>query len=97
MNAGQLLLQTPIWKDILAHVLTFIYSIAHYTGLAVVHLLNWILPSVVVPADLSDPIGYLAVLTVFLVIVQVARKVAWIIVLVGWALIVVRIVMVAFS
>jgi hypothetical protein len=53
MNTVQILLQTPLWKEILAHILTFIYSIARYTGLAVVYFLNWILPSVLVPKGLG--------------------------------------------
>ncbi len=79
------------WKEILSAVLTFLYSIAHYVGLLVVYLLGQVLPTARVPADLVDPIGYLALLTAFLILVQVAKKVAWIVVLVGWALILVRI------
>ena len=79
------------WKDILSAVLTFLYSIAHYAGQLVVYLLTRVLPTASVPADLVDPIGYLALLTVFLVLVQVAKKVTWIIVTVGWILILVRI------
>jgi hypothetical protein len=79
------------WKDILSAVLTFLYSIAHYAGMLVVYLLSRVLPTAKVPTDLIDPIGYLALLTAFLVLVQVARKLAWIIVLVGWILILVRI------
>jgi hypothetical protein len=79
------------WKEILSGILTFLYSIAHYVGMLVVYLLGRILPSARVPADLIDPIGYLALLTAFLILVQVARKLAWIIVLIGWILILVRI------
>ena len=79
------------WKDILSAVLTFLYSIAHYAGMLVVYLLGRVLPAAKVPTDLVDPIGYLALLTVFLVVVQVAKKLAWVIVAVGWVLILVRI------
>jgi hypothetical protein len=84
------LLEIP-WKEILSAILTFLYSLAHYVGLLVVYLLAQVLPAAKVPTDLVDPIGYLALLTAFLVIVQVAKKLAWIIVFVGWALILVRI------
>jgi hypothetical protein len=79
------------WKEILSAVLTYLYSLAHYVGLLVVYLLGRVLPTASVPPDLVDPIGYLALLTVFLVVVQVAKKVAWILVVAGWVLIVVRI------
>ena len=85
------------WKEILSSLLTFLYSIAHYVGMFVVYLLGRILPTAKVPADLVDPIGYLALLTAFLVLVQVAKKIAWIIVIAGWALILVRVVLGLFS
>lgn len=81
------------WKEILSAVLTFLYSLAHYVGMLVVHLLAQVLPTARVPSDLVDPIGYLALLTAFLVLVQVAKKVAWILVIVAWALILVRVMM----
>jgi hypothetical protein len=85
------ILQTEIpWRDIVNAVLAFLYSLAHYVGMLVVYLLGRVLPTARVPVDLIDPIGYLAILTVFLVLVQVAKKVAWIIVIAGWVLIAVR-------
>ena len=80
------------WKDILSGILTFLYSIAHYAGMLMVYLLGRVLPTAKVPADLIDPLGYLVLLTAFLILVQVAKKVAWIIVVIGWILILVRIV-----
>jgi hypothetical protein len=81
------------WKDILSAILTFLYSIAHYVGVFVVYLLGRVLPATKVPTDLVDPLGYLALLTAFLILVQVAKKVAWVIVLAGWILIFVRIIL----
>ena len=81
------------WKEILSGLLTYLYSIAHYVGMLVVYLLGRILPTARVPLDLVDPIGYLALLTAFLILVQVAKKIAWILVTVAWALIIVRIAM----
>jgi len=79
------------WKEILSAVLTFLYSLAHYVGMLVIYLMGQVLPAARVPTDLVDPIGYLALLTVFLILVQVAKKVAWIVVVAGWVLIAVRI------
>jgi len=81
------------WKEILSAVLTFLYSLAHYVGMFVVYLLTRVLPTARVPTDLVDPIGYLALLTAFVILVQVAKKIAWILVIVGWALILVRVIM----
>lgn len=79
------------WKEILSGILTYLYSIAHYVGQFIVYLLGRVLPAAKVPFDLVDPIGYLALLTAFLVLVQVAKKIAWILVIVAWVLIIVRI------
>jgi hypothetical protein len=79
------------WKEILSAVLTFLYSLAHYVGMLVIYLMGRVLPAARVPTDLVDPIGYLVLLTVFLILVQVAKKVAWIVVVAGWVLIAVRI------
>lgn len=81
------------WKEILSGVLTFLYSIAHYVGMLVVYLLGQVLPTAKVPGDLIDPIGYLALLTAFIVLVQVAKKIAWIVIVIGWGLLLVRIVL----
>jgi hypothetical protein len=79
------------WKEILSGILTFLYSLAHYVGMLVVYLLTQVLPAAKVPGDLVDPIGYLAILTAFLILVQVAKKIAWIVVVLAWVLIAVRI------
>ncbi len=80
-------------QDLLTQILAFIYSIAHYIGLAVVKLIQFILPMLKELEILADPIGYLAILTIFLVLVSIARKIAWIIVIVGWILIIIRIIL----
>ncbi len=85
------------WKEILSGLLTYLYSIAHYVGMFVVYLLGRVLPTARVPVDLVDPIGYLALLTAFLILVSVAKKIAWILVIVAWGLILVRIVIGAFG
>ncbi len=90
MNLRLLDLDLP-WKEIVSGLLTYLYSIAHYVGMVIVYLLGRVLPAAKVPTDLVDPIGYLALLTAFLILVSVAKKIAWILVVVAWALIVVRI------
>ena len=80
-------------KDILTQLFAFIYSIAHYIGLGIVKLIQYILPMLKEIETLADPIGFLTILTLFIIIVSVARKIAWIVIIVGWILIIIRIVL----
>jgi len=81
-------------RSLLDQLLAFIYSLGHLIGQGVVRLLGAILPSLQVPADLVDPIGLLAVLTIFLAVATIAKKLVWIVVIVGWALILIRLILV---
>ncbi len=83
--------------DLLTQLLGFFYSIAHYVGLGIVKAIQFILPSVKELPLLVDPIGILAVLSMFIVLVTVARKVAIIAIAAGWALIFVRIILLGIS
>jgi hypothetical protein len=74
--------------------LQFISAIAHATGQAIVGLIQRIVPQATIPADLTDPIGFLAILTIFVLLAGVARRIAWIILAVGWLLIGVRLALV---
>ncbi len=76
----------------LEQVLAFIYTFAHWVGSLIVGLVESIIP-LQTPQKLVDPIGYLALLTVFLVVAEVAKKVVWGVVVVGWLLIGIRIVL----
>ena len=73
--------------------LQFIYTLAHAAGNGIVNLVQRIVPQAEIPVDLVDPIGFLAVLTVFVLLTGLARKIAWIIVIAGWVLIGVRVVL----
>jgi len=84
-------------KDLLTQLMGFLYSAAHYLGLGIVGVVQRILPSVKTLEMLADPIGFLGILTIFVVLVSVARKVAIVVLVAGWALIFVRIVLMAFK
>lgn len=77
-------------------LLTFIHTLANWLGYFFVeYVLKNLLP-LDNPATLDalvGPIGYMLILTLFLVIAEVAKKIAWIVVVVGWLLIVVRVVL----
>lgn len=79
-------------EDLLQQFLSFLYTLAHWVGNFVVNLLERGL-DLKTPENLIDPIGFLVLLTGFLVIAEVAKKLAWLILVVGWALIVVKIFM----
>ncbi len=79
----------------LAQFMTFVYSVAHSLGIWIVALIQRILPMAKGLPALADPIGYLAILSIFVIITAVARRVAFAILLVGWALIIIRIAVMA--
>jgi len=76
-------------------ILTFIDSAATYLGQGVVYVLNLITGDRV-STDLEKPIGYLAFITLILLLfglLDFARRIIWIGIIVGWALLVVRIIL----
>lgn len=79
-------------EDILNDVLVFIYTIGHWLGEKIVGLIQSI-SGVVIPQTIVDAVGLLVILTIFLAIAEVAKRAIWIIVAVGWVLIIVRIAM----
>lgn len=80
-------------KKIIDRLLTFIQTIAETIG-------NWLVELIkqftgVYLKDLAVPIGYLGVLTLALTAfgaLDAARKIVWLIVLLGWGLLILRIV-----
>lgn len=81
------------FEDVLTKILQFLHTIATWIGELIVSLMHSLVPSVTMPNDLVEAIGLMAILTVFLIVVQIAKKITWIIVVVGWFLIMTRIVL----
>ena len=79
-------------QDFIADILQFLFTIAHWIGSAVASVVHMVFPNVVFPEDLVNAIGLLAIVTLFLILVQVAEKVARIIMIVAWGLILIRII-----
>lgn len=77
------------WLD---QLLAFIYTSAHWIGGLMVKFLQDFFP-LQEPEKLVDPIGYLVLLTLFLIVAEIAKKIVWLVVVVGWLLIIVRIVL----
>ena len=82
-------------EGLLDQLLAFLYTLAHWAGVLVVSILEYILqpqnPALL--TSLTDPLGYLVLLTAFLFLTEVAKRIAWMIVAVGWVLITVRLIM----
>lgn len=78
-------------EDILTSVLAFIYTIGHWIGEKIVGFIQSV-AGIIIPQSIVDAIGMLVILTIFLAIAEVAKKAIWIVVAVGWVLIIVRIV-----
>lgn len=72
------------------YILTFLYSFAHTAGTWIVGILGKIVPAERIPWHLVDPVGYLAIITLLLILVEVARKVAWVVVAVAWVFLAIR-------
>ncbi|MFB6285267.1 MAG: hypothetical protein ABEK03_01640 [Candidatus Bipolaricaulia bacterium] len=85
---------TPETRDAFDQILEFLYTISRWIGELIVNLVQSIVPNITIPASLVDAIGILAILTIFLVISDIAKRLAWIVVAAGWILIVVRIVLI---
>lgn len=89
--------QETTTKDVGDRLLSFVQSTAELIGEGLVRLINLVLPAGrEIGKDLVPPLGYLGLITVILLlfgILEAARKVIWIVVIVGWVLLLVRIVL----
>ena len=82
--------------DILTQILGFLSAIASFLGMGIVRLVQYVLPAVPNLDNLIEPLGFLALLTVFVILASAARKTALIVVVAGWVLILVRVLLMAF-
>jgi len=78
--------------DILTLVFGFIYTIGYFIGEKVVWLIETI-SWVTIPNEITNTIGLLTMLTIFLSLADIAKKMTWMIVMIGWVLILLRIMM----
>lgn len=75
-------------------LLQFLHTASDWAGALIVAGIHAILPSATIPPSLAASIGLLTVFSILLGVAEVAKKAVWIIVAVGWVLVVVRIGMV---
>lgn len=78
--------------DILTIVMAFIYTIGHWIAEKVVSMIE-IISGVIIPPTIIDTIGLLIILTIFLSLADIAKKIVWMIIMLGWVLIILRIVL----
>ena len=79
-------------RDAFAKILEFLNTIADWLGQLIVELVRFIVPNVALPGSIVETMGILALITILLVVVDLARKLVWVVVGVGWVLIVIRII-----
>ena len=84
---------------ILHNILTFIYFLAHQIGLGIIKGVHSIFSGIIFPDSIIDPLGFLVILTLFLFLVgvDVAKKIVWIVVCAAWILLFVRILVIIFK
>ncbi len=82
-------------KDVISMLMQFLQTAADATGNFFSTSIHTILPHVVLPQSLVSTLGLLTVLSVLLGLAEVAKKVVWIIVIVGWILVIARITLIA--
>ena len=81
-----------------SQLLSFIDSAAYLIGSALAWLIGLVLPGSV-DASLVKPLGYLGLITLLLLLfnlLEAARKLIWLLVVVGWVLMIARILLEAF-
>lgn len=82
-----------------SQLLSFIDSAAYLIGSALAWLIGLVLPGSVDPS-LVRPLGYLGLITLLLFLfnlLEAARKLIWLLVVVGWVLMIARILLQAFG
>ena len=78
--------------DFLTYAASIFFEASHLVGTYVVALIKYVLPMARDVEILIDPIGYMCLLTVFVVVTTVVRKVSIVILIVGWLLIILRVI-----
>jgi hypothetical protein len=92
-----LLVEEATLSDILHKLLTFLYFLAHQLGLGFIKVVRAIFTGSAFPDNIIDPLGFLIILTLFVFLVGISKKIAWIIVGVGWVLLFIRILLIIFG
>lgn len=76
--------------DMSTFVFSPIYAIGHSVGM-IVALLVQMVSGVVLPDTIIDTIGFLAIMTMLLLLADKAKKLTWSLVTICWALLIIKI------
>lgn len=76
--------------DILTLIFGFIYTIGYFIGDKIILIIENI-SGINVPNEVTNTIGLLIILTIFLSLIDIAKKIVWTIVVIAWVLIILRI------
>jgi hypothetical protein len=82
--------------DLLTQLMGFLYSIARYLGLGMVAIIKYMLPSVPNLDVIAEPLGFMTLITLFVILTSTVRKVAIIILIAGWSLLFLRLILMIF-
>ncbi len=82
--------------DVLTEIFGFLYSAARYVGLGAVQIIKYMLPSVKSVEALAEPLGFMALLSLFVILTATVRRIALVVLIAGWALILIRLLLMAF-
>jgi len=94
---NSLFVQNATLSDILQTILTFIYFLAHQIGLGIVKVIQSIFTGRTFPISIIDSLGFLIILTLFIFLIGISKRIAWIIVGVGWILLFIGILLIIFK
>jgi uncharacterized phage infection (PIP) family protein YhgE len=70
-------------SNVLNDALTFLYQMAHLIGIWIVGALQHIFPKPI-PANMVDPIGVLTLFTAVLILMELTKKLGWVLIVLGW-------------
>ena len=82
--------------DITTFIYSPIYIIGHWVGLIVATVVQ-MFSGVVLPNTIIDTVGLLTIATILLTLAEIAKKIAWGIVTICWALVIIRIGMLTYT
>jgi hypothetical protein len=77
--------------DLISLALQFLHTLSDAIGSLITDGIRAILPDAQFSDSLSSTIGLLAVTSLLLALAEFAKKAAWVVVIVGWILVIVRI------
>jgi len=79
-------------EDPLGEILMLIRDWASWLGDYIVGIIQFLFPKVAISGDVALCLGYLSLLTLLLLAIELSRKAGWIILIGGWTLVLVRII-----